>query len=63
VRVFEVLLYLARVPGGLPMGEIAGDLILTSGGMTRLIDRMVAAGLVARRPSPPTTRTELGTVR
>lgn len=56
---FEVLLYLSRVPGGLPMGEIAGDLILTSGGMTRLIDRMVAAGLVARRPSATDRRIQL----
>ncbi|WP_019629522.1 MarR family winged helix-turn-helix transcriptional regulator [Actinomadura atramentaria] len=48
--VFEVLLRLspsgARCPA--TMGTLAGELTLTSGGMTRLIDRMEDAGLVVR---------------
>lgn len=45
---FEVLLHLAEAPHGLPMGELSRNLVLTSGGATRLVDRMVAAGLVDR---------------
>ncbi|MQY06653.1 MarR family winged helix-turn-helix transcriptional regulator [Actinomadura macrotermitis] len=45
--VFEVLLRLSEA-GEASMSDLAGDLILTSGGMTRLVDRMEAAGLVRR---------------
>lgn len=46
---FEVLLRLARTPGeSLTAGELARAVALSSGGATRLIDRLEAAGLVAR---------------
>ncbi|MCQ4084984.1 MarR family transcriptional regulator [Streptomyces sp. RB6PN25] len=48
---FEVLLHLAEHPEGLPMGDVSRRLVLTSGGATRLIGRMEAAGLVRREPS------------
>ena len=48
---FEVLLRLSRSPGGeLTMGELSEQLALTSGGVTRLVDRISAAGYVERRP-------------
>ncbi|MBW8486666.1 MarR family winged helix-turn-helix transcriptional regulator [Actinomadura parmotrematis] len=48
--VFEVLLRLSDQGSGCPtMGRLAGELVLTSGGMTRLVDRMEEAGLVRRR--------------
>ena len=48
---FEVLLRLSRSPGGeLTMGELSEQLALTSGGVTRLVDRMSASGHVERRP-------------
>jgi DNA-binding MarR family transcriptional regulator len=48
---FEVLLRLSRSPDGvLTMGELSDQLVLTTGGVTRLVDRMSAAGLVERRP-------------
>lgn len=47
----EVLLRLSRSPEGLlTMGELSRQIALTSGGVTRLVDRMGAAGLVERRP-------------
>lgn len=53
---FELLLRVGRSPGGrLTMSELAGQLGLTSGGTTRLVDRVVGAGLV-RRESCPTDR-------
>jgi len=47
---FEVLLRLARMPdGSLRMTDLAAQTPLTSSGITRLIDRLVAAGSVRRR--------------
>ncbi len=49
---FEVLLRLDQAPEGtLTPTQITEALVLTSGGVTRLIDRMSAAGLVERRTS------------
>ncbi|MGK4579991.1 MarR family winged helix-turn-helix transcriptional regulator [Kitasatospora sp. HPMI-4] len=56
---FEVLLILAERPGGAPMSELSGRLVVTSGGATRLVDRMVKAELVERRPSPDDRRVQL----
>lgn len=48
---FEVLVRLARSEGGqLTMSGLADQVALTTGGITRLVDRMAAAGLVERRP-------------
>ncbi len=47
---FEVILRLGRTPGGcLTAGELGNAVALTSGGATRLIDRLETAGLVERR--------------
>jgi DNA-binding MarR family transcriptional regulator len=54
---FEVLLRLARSDGGqLTMGVLASQIVLTTGGVTRLVDRMESVGLVTRRPSPTDRR-------
>jgi DNA-binding MarR family transcriptional regulator len=46
---YDVLLHLAEAPDHrLRMGELAGRLVITRGGVTRLVARMEAAGLVAR---------------
>ena len=46
---YEVLLRLAAAPEGRQrMTELAGSLLLSKSGVTRLIDRMEEAGLVAR---------------
>ncbi len=56
---FEVLLRLSRSPGGaLTMGELSRQLALTTGGITRLVDRLTADGLVERRPSPTDRRVQ-----
>ncbi|MGK5628742.1 MarR family winged helix-turn-helix transcriptional regulator [Streptomyces sp. URMC 123] len=57
---FEVLLILGRAGApGLPMRRIAQEQVLTTGGVTRLIDRMEAAGLVTRAPDPGDRRGRL----
>jgi DNA-binding MarR family transcriptional regulator len=57
---FEVLIILGRVhPDGLTMGSIAQEQVLTTGGVTRLIDRMEQGGLVVRGADPHDRRVQL----
>jgi DNA-binding MarR family transcriptional regulator len=47
---FEVLLILQRAPGGeMRMSELAASVLLSRSGLTRLVDRLVGAGLLERR--------------
>lgn len=56
---FEVLLRVARATDGqISMGSLAQQVALTTGGITRLLDRMIAAGLVARVPCPTDRRVQ-----
>jgi DNA-binding MarR family transcriptional regulator len=58
--VFEVLLILGRAgEPGLSMRAIARAQVLTTGGATRLVDRMEAAGLVRRVEDPDDRRGRL----
>jgi MarR family 2-MHQ and catechol resistance regulon transcriptional repressor len=50
---FDVLIHVAGAPEGrLTMSRLSTDVALTTGGVTRLVDRMVEAGLVARQNCP-----------
>jgi DNA-binding MarR family transcriptional regulator len=54
---FEVLVRLARSEDGrLTMGALADQVTLTTGGVTRLVDRLDAAGYVERLPCPTDRR-------
>jgi DNA-binding MarR family transcriptional regulator len=54
---FEVLLRISRADGGqISMGALAQQVALTTGGITRLLDRMIAAGLVQRVRCPTDRR-------
>jgi DNA-binding MarR family transcriptional regulator len=49
---YDVLLRLAEVPGGrLKMSDLAQAIVYSTGGLTRLFERMRQAGLVRREPS------------
>lgn len=48
---YDVLLQLNEAPGHrLPMRELADRVLISKSGLTRLVDRMTAQGLVARTP-------------
>src|SRR5262245_13867432 len=54
---FEVLLRLARAPNGrMRISDLAAASLLTSSGMSRLVDRLQRAGLVIREPAPEDAR-------
>ncbi|MGC5019228.1 MarR family winged helix-turn-helix transcriptional regulator [Micromonospora sp. DT47] len=54
---FEVMLRIARSEDGqVSMGSLAEQIALTTGGVTRLIDRMIAAGYIERVPCPTDRR-------
>jgi DNA-binding MarR family transcriptional regulator len=54
---FDVLIHVAAAPDGyLTMSRLSTDISLTTGGVTRLVDRMVEAGLVAREHCPSDRR-------
>ena len=54
---YEVLLHLVNAPDNrLRMGDLADAVMLSPSGLTRLVDRMVDAGLVAREPCPSDRR-------
>jgi DNA-binding MarR family transcriptional regulator len=54
---FEVLMQLRQAEGGrLKMNEVAEAIVLSTGGTTRLVDRLEEAGLVARVNCPEDRR-------
>lgn len=48
LRWYDVLVQLEEADGGVPMSEIASRILSSKSGLTRVIDRMEAAGLVRR---------------
>lgn len=45
---FEALLRIGRNGGSMTMSELANQLALTNGGITRMVDKMSEAGLITR---------------
>lgn len=55
---FDVLATLRRsgAPYARPAGDLADHTMITSGGLTKRVDRLVARGLVERHPGPADAR-------
>ncbi len=54
---FDVLINVGAAPDGrVTMSRLSSDISLTTGGVTRLVDRMVEAGLVERSACPSDRR-------
>jgi len=54
---FDVLINVGAAPDGrVTMSRLSNDIALTTGGVTRLVDRMVEAGLVERQACPSDRR-------
>src|SRR5258705_9357280 len=60
---FEVLMRIARTPGqALRMSDLAAQTLLTTSGITRVVDRLERDGLVHRRPCPTDRRGSLAAI-
>lgn len=60
---FEVLMRIARTPGqALRMTDLAAQTLLTTSGITRVVDRLERDGLVDRRPCPTDRRGSLAAI-
>jgi len=61
---YDVLLRLARArpDRALSMGELAERAMLSPSGITRLVDRLAAGGLLVRRPAPGDGRVTMATL-
>lgn len=54
---YDVLVQLVEAPGRrLRMTELAGAVLISRSGLTRLVDRLVSEGLVIREPAPDDAR-------
>lgn len=53
---FDLMAALEREPDGLTMGELSRRLMVSSGNVTGVTERLVAEGLVVREPSPSDRR-------
>ena len=56
---FDVMATLARHPEGLRMSEVSSRLGVSPGGLTGIVDRLVAEGLVERRAAPGDRRAQV----
>lgn len=56
---FDLLAQLDKAPGGMTLGELSKRMMVTNGNVTGLVDRLVADGLIARRPSPTDRRAQI----
>ena len=59
---YDALLELGRAPDGLRQGALEAAMLLEQYNVSRLIDRLTAAGLVDRRPDPDDGRARLLTL-
>ncbi len=59
---FEALFRLERAGGEMTMGDLAAELALTSGGVTRLVDRLGEEGFAERRSCPEDRRVQYATI-
>ncbi len=57
LRWYDVLLHLAAAPEHtMLMRDLSQAVVISKGGLTKLVDRMAEAGLVAREPTPANRR-------
>ena len=56
---FDLLAQLDRTPDGMTLGELSQRMMVSNGNITGLVDRLVAQGLISRRPAPNDRRVQI----
>jgi DNA-binding MarR family transcriptional regulator len=59
---YDVLAHLESAGGRLGLTELAGAIVLSPSGLSKLLDRMAAAGLVRRQPDPDDARSSFAQI-
>jgi DNA-binding MarR family transcriptional regulator len=56
---FDLMAQLERIDSGMTLGEVSKRMMVSAGNVTSLVDRLVKAGFVERRPAPHDRRSQL----
>ena len=56
---FDLMAQLERVDTGMTLGDVSKRMMVSAGNVTSLVDRLVKAGYVERRPAPHDRRSQL----
>jgi DNA-binding MarR family transcriptional regulator len=56
---FDLMAQLDKNPGGMTLGELSSRMMVSNGNVTGLVERLLALGLLDRRPSPSDRRAQL----
>lgn len=59
---YDVLAHLNMAGGRLGLSELASSIALSPSGLSKLLDRMDAAGLITREPDPDDARASIATI-
>lgn len=59
---FDMLAQLDKAPSGMTLGELSQRMMVSNGNVTGLVERMVAQGLIERRPDPNDRRAQIVTL-
>ena len=56
---FDLMAQLDKAPAGMTLGELSQRMMVSNGNVTGLVERLLALGLIDRRPSPTDRRAQL----
>lgn len=56
---FDLMAQLERIDSGMTLGDVSKRMMVSAGNVTSLVDRLVKAGYVERRPAPNDRRSQL----
>jgi DNA-binding MarR family transcriptional regulator len=56
---FDLMAQLDKTPDGMTLGELSSRMMVSNGNVTGLVERLVADGLLARKPAPNDRRAQI----
>src|SRR5215467_5492539 len=56
---FDLMAQLDKTPDGMMLGELSSRMMVSNGNVTGLVERLVADGLLARKPAPNDRRAQI----
>jgi len=56
---FDLMAQLDKTPDGMTLGELSSRMMVSNGNVTGLVERLVADGLIGRKPAPNDRRAQI----